>query len=269
MLHRETLDPRSSMRDFLAVYLHFLRTKHGYSCARVGKAVNAARQTVSHWESGLRRPDEKQAESLDELYGTGELVSMLLFYARSAREPDWFKAHVGLEAKADVIESYECSIVPGLLQTEHYARTVFTLGGESDVERAVRIRMRRQDALTRLDPPRLWVLLEQEVVERVVGGPVVMGHQLGRLIELSLLPRVVLRIVPRSIGYHLGLRGSFKVLTVGRERLAYTEAAAGGRLTADPGEVARMAERFDLIGADALSREASRSLLRRAQESLT
>ncbi|WP_067491645.1 helix-turn-helix domain-containing protein [Actinomadura hibisca] len=257
------------MKHFLAVYLHFLRTEHGYTCAYVGERVGVARQLVSNWESGYRRPAQEHAKALDALYGTGELIQILLHYALSAHEPDWFGAHVELESKSNVIHLYECQVIPGLLQTEAYARTVFTLGGESeDPERAVRARMARQEALTRPDSPRLWVLLEQDVIERLVGGPEVMREQLERLLELSERPKITIRIVPRSLGYHIGLRGAFKVLRVGKESLTYTEAAAGGRLTTDPVEVERMAERFEVISADALTREASRDLLRRIMESL-
>ncbi|MEU5878033.1 DUF5753 domain-containing protein [Spirillospora sp. NPDC047279] len=269
MVLRETLDPKASIKNLLAIHLHFLRTEHGYSCAYVGERVRAARQTVSHWESTLRVPDERQAEELDRLYGTGELVQALLFYATSLHEPEWFQRQVELEAKADVIQLYECQVIPGVLQTERYARTVYTVGDVSDVEKSVRERLSRQKTLTRPDPPRLWVLLEQDAMERVVGGPEVMREQIGRLLEISETPRVVLRIVPRSLAYHTGLLGAFKVLTLGRKAYAYTEAAAGGRLTEDPSEVRKMTERFDLLGADALSRDDTRNLLRRVQESMT
>jgi len=130
----------------------------------------------------------------------------------SIHEPEWFKKHVELEDKSDVIQIYEGQAIPGLLQTEGYARTVFTLAAETpDVERSVRKRMSRQAALTRDNPPRLWVR---------------------------------------------------------QATFTYTEAAAGGRLTADPTEVQRMTERFSLIGAEALSRSETRTFLRRAQESV-
>ncbi|MEV4256097.1 DUF5753 domain-containing protein [Spirillospora sp. NPDC049652] len=269
MLRRETLDPEGSIAHALAVHLHFLRIKHGYSCAAVGRYVNAARQTVSHWESALRRPDEWQAKKLDELYDTGALIQWLLRHAKGHHDSAWFKAHLDLEAKADVIRSYECNIIPGLLQTEDYARAVFTALGEPDVEGEVRLRMQRQERLRRPNPPRLWFLLEEEIIERPVGGPAVAREQLAKLEELSVMPWVVLRIVPRSAGYHPGLRGSFKEISIGREKAAYTEAAAGGRLTSDSVEVGRISDMFNLIGADALSRGETREKLRRAQELLT
>lgn len=269
MLRRETLDPEGSIADALAVHLHFLRIKHGFSCARVGTVVNAARQTVSHWESGLRRPDEWQAKKLDDLYETGALIQWLLRHAKSNHDPAWFKAHLELEGKADVIRSYECNVVPGLLQTDAYAHAVFTAFNEADVDGAIRQRAMRQERVTGPNPPRLWFLLEQDVIERPIGNSVVMREQLARLEDLSRLPWIVLRVVPRSVGYHLGLKGSFKVIKVGREEVAYTEAAAGGRLATDRAEVSRVVDMFNLVGADALSREATRAELRRAQELFT
>jgi transcriptional regulator with XRE-family HTH domain len=268
MLRRETLEPRSSMWDFLASYLHFLRTKHGYSCAYVGEVAGAARQTVSHWESGYRKPDERQAELLDDLYGTGELLSTILYWAQAGHEANWYQEQVALEAIASEIRIYESGLVPGLFQSESYARTLFTLGGSTDVEKDLQDRMARKAVLKRPDPPRIWALLDENVVDRVVGSGEVMSEQLDYLIELSHLPNVVINVIPRSVGYHSGLRGSFKILTVGREILAYTEAAAGGRLMRDPNEAERMRVRHDLLGADALSRQASRDRLRQLQESM-
>lgn len=268
MLRREMLEPRSSMWDFLASYLHFLRTKHGYSCAYLGEVAGAARQTVSHWESGYRKPDERQVDLLDDLYGTGKLLATLLYWAKAGHEANWYEEQVALEAVAEEIRIYESGLVPGIFQNEDYARTLFTLGGSTDVEKDVRERMARKAVLSRAKPPRIWALLDENVVDRVVGGSDVMREQLAYLIELSLMPNVVINIIPRSVGYHSGLRGSFKILTVGREILAYTEAAAGGRLMRDPNETERMRVRHDLLGADALSRQASRDRLRQLQESM-
>ncbi|GAA2130049.1 helix-turn-helix domain-containing protein [Actinomadura napierensis] len=268
MLRRETLEPRSSMWDFLASYLHFLRMKHDYSCAHVGKITKAARQTVSHWESGYRKPDEKQVALLDELYGTGELLATILYWAQAGHEANWYQEQVALEAIATEIRIYESGLVPGLFQTEPYARTLFTMGGSTDVEKDLRERMARKAVLSRANPPRIWALLDDNVVDRVVGSSDIMCEQLEYLIELSHMPNVVINIIPRSVGYHSGLRGSFKIFTVGREILAYTEAAAGGRLMRDPNEAERMRVRHDLLGADALSRQASRARLRQLQESM-
>ncbi|MFB4302077.1 helix-turn-helix transcriptional regulator [Actinomadura sp. NTSP31] len=268
MLRRETLEPRSSMWDFLASHLHFLRMKHDYSCAYVGKITKAARQTVSHWESGYRKPDEKQVALLDELYGTGQLLATILYWAKAGHEANWYEEQVALEAIASEIRIYESGLVPGIFQTESYARTLFRQAGAADVEAEVRKRMARAEILTRSDPPRVWALLDENAVDRKVGGADVMREQLHRLLELSEYPNVILNVVPRSVGYHLGLQGSLKLLTVGRRIFAYTEAAAGGRLMQDPAEVEQMRLRHDLIAADALSRQASRDFIREIRESM-
>lgn len=268
MLRRETLEPRSSMWDFLASYLYFLRTKHAYSCAYVGEVAGAARQTVSHWESGYRKPDERQVELLDDLYGTGNLLATILYWAKAGHEANWYEEQVALEAIAEEIRIYESGLIPGLFQTESYARTLFRLAGTADVEGEVRKRMGRADVLTRSDPARIWALLDENVVDRIVGSADIMREQLHRLLELSERPNVILKVVPRSVGYHLGLQGSLKLFTAGRRIFAYTEAAAGGRLMQDPAEVERMRLRHDLIAADALSRQASRDLIREIRESM-
>ncbi|MEW2353780.1 helix-turn-helix transcriptional regulator [Spirillospora sp. NPDC029432] len=265
---RDSLDPRASMWDFLAVYLHFLRNKHGLSCAAVGKMTNTARQTVSHWEAGRLKPSERQLRALDDTYGTGDLLCLLLHHARTGHDPNWFSAHLELEARASTIKIYERSLVPGLFQTEAYARTLFVQGGVQDIEESVAGRLARQETLLRPEPPLLWVLLEEDVIDRAIGEPRVMYEQLSRLLELAAKPHVMLRVVPRSIGFHPGLDGSFKLLGVARETLAYIEASGGGRLVGDPAEVHAFEIRYDRIGTDALSRSASRQLIEHALESM-
>ncbi|MEU6746585.1 helix-turn-helix transcriptional regulator [Spirillospora sp. NPDC046719] len=270
MTRREELDPTSSLWDLFAVYLHVLRAKHGLSCAAVGREVSAARQTVSHWESGLLRPDEDQIRGLDALYGTGGLLEWIAFHAEIVHDARWQTRHMQDDARASVIRAYERSFVPGLFQTPEYARTLFTLEGTvEDVERAVAKRMARQERLFSADPPHLSMLLDEDVIDRVVGGPEVMSAQLERLLELSEMHHVILQVVPRSQGFHHGLVGPMKLMTVGRKLIGFTEAPLGGKLMQSPKEVHELALRLDRIAADALNRAQTRDVIRRALESLT
>jgi hypothetical protein len=269
MTRREELDPTSSLWDLFAVYLHVLRTKHSLSCAAVGREVNAARQTVSHWESGLLRPDEGQIRGLDALYETGGLLEWIAFHAEIVHDTRWQMQHLHLDAKASEIRLYERSFIPGLLQTPEYARALFTLEGiVDDVEGAVAMRMARQKRLYSPDPPHLSMLIDEDVIDRVIGGTEVMSKQLEHLLELSEMHHVFLRVVPRGQGFHHGLIGPMKIMTVGRELIGFTEAPLGGKLIRNPKEVSQLALRLDRIGADALNRAQSRDIIRRALESL-
>lgn len=258
---RESLDPRSSMWHLLAYYLHFLRVQHCLSCAGVGEIANAARQTVSHWEAGRLKPSEDQVTVLDERYGTGGLLGFLLHHAKSGHDPDWFKAHLEFEARATVLRIFELGIVPGLFQTEEYARALFVAYGSKDVEGQVATRMERQHVLFKDNPPLLWVLLAESLLEWHVGGRDVLAGQLARLVEFSNMPNVVLRVVPKLAGAHPGLNGAFKIMKVAGADLAYTEAMGGGRLVQGASEVETFGTCYDRIGAVALPTDLSRKLI--------
>ncbi|MFI7336753.1 helix-turn-helix domain-containing protein [Streptomyces sp. NPDC050085] len=128
--------------------------------------------------------------------------------------PEWFSLYVSLEGAAELIRSYEPHFVPGLLQTEEYARAVFDAGtvGRSqpdEIERHVSLRMARQSLLTREDAPHLWVVMDETVLRRPPGGPAVLRGQLDRLIEAARLPHVTLQIAEFASGPHPGTFGPF------------------------------------------------------------
>lgn len=130
--------------------------------------------------------------------------------------PSWFQSYLGLEAAATLIRAYEVQFVPGLLQTEAYARAVILLGHgaapEGEIDRRVSLRMRRQQLLTRKDPPHLWVVIDEGALRRPVGGPSVMRAQLTALLEATKLPNVKIQVLPFNVGGHAGAGGSFSIL---------------------------------------------------------
>jgi transcriptional regulator with XRE-family HTH domain len=277
MVVRETLDADSSMWHWIAVDLHFWRAKSGMTLEALGKVIGLSRGAVSNLEAarpGFKLSDD-QAEKLDQLWGLNEHFQRLLRYARAGHEPDWFREHLKYEARATTIKVYELAVVPGLLQTEEYARLLFTAAGSKDPEAQVQARMRRQEALEKSDPLQLWVLLDQGVIDRCVGDPPeidndrkVMKAQLTRLLEVSEWRNISLRVVPRSVGFHDGIAGAFKVLTIPECDVAYTEATGGGRLSLDASDVCNFVVAFDRVGAEALNRRASRDLIKRAMEAM-
>lgn len=128
--------------------------------------------------------------------------------------------------------------------------------------------MARQKILTKSRPAQLWALINQAALDQPLGGPEVMCGQLARLLEASEMSNVVLRVVPRSVGGHVGLEGSFQIITFAGGVAAYMEAVGGGRLTLDSAEIERYTTRFDRIGADALSRSSSRDLIKEIMEAM-
>ena len=130
--------------------------------------------------------------------------------------PTWFEAYVGLEEVATQIRAYEVQFVPGLLQTEDYARAVTLLGHDAasarEIERRVRLRMTRQAVLTREDPPNVWAVIDEAVLSRPAGSPAVMRGQLEHLSELAHRPNVTIQIIPFRTGGHSAAGGPFSIL---------------------------------------------------------
>jgi transcriptional regulator with XRE-family HTH domain len=257
------------MWAWLAYDLRFYREKHKLSGEAFGKIIGAVRSTVSRMEYGDLKIDEKQAKAIDDHLDTGGHFLRLLTYAKLGHHPDWFKEHLGYETRASLLRIFELSLVPGLLQTEEYAHALFKSAGERDIDAQLAQRMSRQTILTRDPPPSLWILLDEQVLRRAIGGPRVMRAQLARLLEVADQPDVILRVIPASTGYHLGLEGStFKILTVAEGDVAYTEATGGGRLILGTDEVRSFALRYDRIGAKALPEDPSRSLIAQVMEAI-
>lgn len=262
MTAREAIDPNSSLWAWLAVDLWFCRTQRGLSLAQVGLIVKAARGTVSNWEAGRLRPQDDHMKRLDEAWSTGGHFQRLLHFARSGHDPDWFKQYIQYEAAADVIKIYHGQSLPVPVQTYEYARSLLSVGaGAEDIEGALEVRLTRQEMLSRPTPPRLWILIDETVLDHLVGGSEVMCDQLRRLLDLGQSPRIAIRIVPTSAGAHPGFDGPFQVLTVHGRDIAYAGAQIGGRLIEAGDEVRTLAIRFDEIGAEALSRSASKELI--------
>jgi hypothetical protein len=268
---RETLDPNRSLWEWMAVDLRFYRLKHGETLARVGQIIGCTRSTVSNLEAarpGFKLSD-KQAERLDEHWDLNGHFALLLRYARAGHDPDWFRTATEYERRARILRLYEALVIPGLLQIPEYATAFLRAGRVRDIEAKLAARMARQEILTRDDPPEMQVLLYQAALLCPIGGAEVMKDQLARLLEVSELSHVTLRVVPFAAGAHMGLDGSFQVFGVREGEVAYAEANGGGRLILDVEEVRSYAIRFDRIGAEALSRAASQSLIMEVMETPT
>ncbi|WP_344947759.1 DUF5753 domain-containing protein [Actinomadura miaoliensis] len=194
--------------------------------------------------------------------------------AESKHDPDWYKQSLSYERRAALIRAYESLWVPGLVQIEEYALASFEAAGATDPDRLWRDRKARQEILHRENPPQLQVLLDQAVILRQVGGVEVMCRQLQRLLELSHLPHVILRVIPFDEGAHMGQDGSFKIMsaTRGQRRsgwdAVYAEAPIGGRLITDPAKAADFWIRWDRIGAKALTVAGTRRLILSTMESM-
>jgi hypothetical protein len=259
---RESIDPKSSLWAWLAFDLWFYRTQRGLSLAQTALIVKVTRATVSNWEAGRFRPSDTCMKRLDEAWNTGGHFERLHTFACAGHDPDWFRQYVQYEMDAEIIKTFHGKNIPLLVQTEAYAQGVLRAAGHvREAEETTKARMKRQEILTRANPPYLWVLIDQEVLECPVAGREVMREQLAHLLEVAELPHVCVRVVLRETGWHPGHDGPFQVLRIRGREVAYAGAQIGGRLIEAGDQADVMAVRFDQIGAMVLSRVASKELI--------
>ncbi|MET8284785.1 helix-turn-helix transcriptional regulator [Streptomyces sp. NPDC048448] len=183
--------------------------------------------------------------------------------------PGWFSMYVSLEGAATLIRSYEPHFVPGILQTEEYARGVMKSGAvgqtrPEDIERHVALRMQRQDLLTREGAPRIWAVMDETALLRAVGGPEVMRAQVDKLIEATKLPNVTLQVVPFSTGPHPGTYGPFVLFRFAMPELpdmVYSEYLTGAVYLDERSEVATHLEVMDRMAAQAATAHRTKEIL--------
>jgi len=219
----------TALRILLGAQLRQLREAKGLTRAEAGYTIRASESKMSRLELGRVSFKERDIRDLLMLYGVEDpdQRDALLSLAKQANQsawwhgysdilPSWFQTYMGLEETAMLIRTYEGHLVPGLLQTEDYARAVMFAGlpGEPDneVERWLRLRMDRQGLLTRPDAPRLWAVMDEAALRRPVGGSEVMRDQLEHLIASTKLPNVTLQVVTFRAGAHAALGQPFVIL---------------------------------------------------------
>jgi transcriptional regulator with XRE-family HTH domain len=269
MASRKDLDPDNNHWHWLAADLRVWRTERNMTQPAVGRLLGVTKTQVSNWESARENLPMKHAEALDGIWRTCGHFARIRRLAEREHDPGWWSQYTPIEARASRVCYWALAIIPGLLQTEDYARALLEEGRIiEDVEATVSARMARQEVLSRDRPPELRVLINESVLDQPVGGPEVMKQQLAHLITLSHRRNVILRTVPRCVGAHIGLDGSFTLLAWGNKSAAYMEANTGGRLTHDPTSLDDFERRFDLIGSEALSASDSRGHIARIMEAM-
>ncbi|GAA4634388.1 hypothetical protein GCM10023196_075720 [Actinoallomurus vinaceus] len=261
MRYRSGFDPDRNLWDLIAFDLRRQREERDISLAVVGEIIGRDRSLISYVESGKTKLQEKHAVKIDDAWRTGGLYSRLVKFAKLGHDVSWSATHLELEANADELRIWELSWMPGLFQTESYARAVFDACGTEGSEEGAKARVERQQCLHRTPLPRVWAIIDERVIMQPVGSTQIMRDQLAHIIELARLPHISVRVVPHSVGAHAGLDGSFKIMTAGGADSVYTMAPGGGRLIQDGTETNSYRVWFDLIGDVALPKNASLDLL--------
>jgi transcriptional regulator with XRE-family HTH domain len=275
-------------RRRLGSELRRLRESHSIKLEEVAEHLGVAASTLSRIETGKAPTKSIYLNAMLEMYGVDDPSQrqVLVDMAREGHRKGWwsvyddvlptgFGIYVGLEAEAAGLRSYEAEAVHGLFQTRDYARAILrevqNRDSEEQVERLVDLRMKRQEVLDRDPPLDVWLILDEAVIRRTIGGAEVMGGQLARLADASKMPNVTLQVLPFASGSHAGLRGPFSILEFPERAdadVAYVESVAGILYLEKDREVRSCAEAFDRLRAAALSPGASAELITASAEEL-
>ncbi len=252
--------------------LRYYRERAGLSQTDLAALVNISHDVISKIETGDRPPAKDFPERLDavpELDTRGGLTRIWGNLRKGLRHravPGWFQPWTHFEAQAATLRWYEPLLVPGLLQTEDYARAILAAspgGKRDDLDDQVGARMDRQAAaLARAHAPQLWSVVDEGVLHRCIGGPKVMHDQLVHLADVAENPQTTIQVIPASAGAHAGLLGGFIIADLdGAASMVYLETAAEGQIADSPAIVAHAMLRFDALRSEALPRAASRDLI--------
>jgi len=264
-------------RRRLGFELRRYREQSGLTIDAVADRLACSKSKVSRIETGHTTATPRDVQDLLAVYGVkGAVSDELVQIAREARQKGWWHplttvltgAYVGLEAAAKRIRAYEQQVVPGLLQTEKYAKAMLHTArpdiDQDEAERRVRVRMQRQSLLIQDDPIELWVVLDEAVLSRPVGGDAVMREQLVRLLDATELPNVTLQILPFAAGAHAGMDGTFAILDFPDEQdpdVVFAENATGGLFIEKADELLKYHVIFRSLHAAALPAEDSAAML--------
>jgi transcriptional regulator with XRE-family HTH domain len=273
----------------LGARLRALRQAKGLSREQAGHPIRASESKISRMELGRVGFKERDITDLLLLYGVDDPAEhqRLLSLTREANAPSWwhsygdvldawFHNYLDLEQAAELIRTYEIQFVPGLLQTEAYARAVIRLGhdaaGSDEIDRRARLRMTRKEMLLRPDGPRLWAVLDEAVLRRPIGGRAVLREQIAALLTACRLPNVQIQVMPFESGGHSALGGAFSILRFPYEELSdvvYVEHLTSGFYIDREDDVDRYTAAIGRLFIDAAPLSQTPDILRRILDDLT
>ncbi|GAA2972424.1 helix-turn-helix transcriptional regulator [Streptomyces enissocaesilis] len=253
----------------LGAQLAAFRRAAGYTQRSLGERIGADEETIASIEQGRRALKADLAEMLDELLDTkGALSAGVENLPEVDLFPLWAEEFMDHEREAIALSAYQNQVLPGLVQTEAYARTVFRnrvpAYDEDEIETFTAARIERQQILHRRVPPTVSYVVWEPVLRLPVGGRQVHIEQLRHLRARSELPGLSIQFLPLNRTSHAGLNGPFVLMeTPDHQHLAYAETQRGSQWVADPDEVSILARKYAMLRAQALTPEVSQGLLNR------
>ncbi len=270
------------LRMILGRQLQALREKAGLSHQQAADSIYASEWTIRRIEAGkgsLKPLNIKSLLITDGITDVREIDAFLALARDASRPgwwhsygdalPEWFKVAVGLEESASLIRAYEPQVVPGLLQTEAYVRAItaasFPAEQEEDSERRVALRLARQQLLKRPAPPEYWVVLEETVLRRPIGGPAVMRGQIEHLIECAGRPNITIQVLPFTAGWHPAMYGMFWIYRFPDDTIpdvVYSEGLTSAYYLNKPEETSKYTQALDQMAAQAATPDQTVTILR-------
>lgn len=266
------LDPRLTPAQRFGRELARMRKSAGLSQVALSKHLGCSASLIAHIEIAARNPTADFAKRCDAFFGTEDRFARLQRdIASPVTGPSWYlRWSTEIEPRARVLRSWDPLLIPGLLQTEGYARALFSGGlakSAEKVEAKVITRMRRQVILEGDDPPTLWVLLDEGVLHRRIGAPEVMCDQLEHLLCMSERPNITVQIVPQETQCTVGYSSGFILAELpDSPTVVSVESLERGVVSADHDFVCHVWDRYDKLRSEACRAPESLGIIKKARD---
>ncbi|GAA3230274.1 helix-turn-helix domain-containing protein [Streptomyces thermocoprophilus] len=262
-------------RRRLGQELRRLRELKGMTAEEVAERLLVSQSGISRLENGRRSISQRDVRDLCNVYEVEDqrIVDSLMQMAKDSRQQGWwhtfgdipYSVYIGLETDAASLRVYDPQVVPGLLQTRQYAEALIAGAlpetAPADIEKRVQVRMRRQERITAAENPlRLWTVLDEAALKRVVGNRTIMREQLEHLMEQSQLPHVTVQVIPFEMGAHPGLNGQYAILEfpdAADSSVVYIEGVTSDLYLEKANDVQKYSVMYEHLRAQALNVEQS------------
>jgi hypothetical protein len=266
-------------RRRLGQELRRLRELKGMTAEEVAERLLVSQSKISRLENGRRSISQRDVRDLCGVYEVEDhrIVDSLMQMAKDSRQQGWwhsfgdipYSVYIGLETDAASLRVYDPQVVPGLLQTRQYAEALIAGAlpetAPADIEKRVQVRMRRQERISAADNPlRLWTVLDEAALRRVVGNRALMREQLDHLVEQSQLPHVTVQVIPFDMGAHPGLNGQYAILEfpdAADSSVVYIEGVTSDLYLEKANDVQKYSVMYEHLRAQALNVEQSRQFI--------
>ncbi|MFD3973795.1 helix-turn-helix domain-containing protein [Streptomyces cyaneofuscatus] len=266
----QPLTPYLSARHYFGSEQRRHREGAGLSLVQLADIVNSSKSTLGRIETAELMPPPDIPDRLDLAFGTDQHFHDLFELARREIHPDQYKRYMDFEYRAEVIEQYGAQALPGLLQTEEYARAFLRCQEDlspEQVEERVTARMSRQARLRSGEPPFRWAIIDESVLLRPMGSAACMREQLALLLDQVDTPSSKVQVMPFSARSHSLLGGALTLLTLpDGTSVAYEEGIQAGHLYEDPAAVKKWRRQYEVLRANSLTLDGSAERIRTAME---